>query len=209
MAYSRIIGIYLGAGNSTRMGENKLNLPFRDSYLGSMGFQAALQSNLDLTIAVTREGQRVNWLAPFSKQTGWNFVRSVRSEDAGEGQSASLKEGLKEARKREAKAVVVLLGDQPFVTSELINRLIVGFENSPNSSFVAVSHIPPILIAKSMFNDILSLEGDIGARSLLRGKWRETGLFLEQADTLYAIDIDTPKEYEAIQGRDRVGYHRQ
>ncbi|XJZ28811.1 NTP transferase domain-containing protein [Bacillota bacterium Lsc_1132] len=193
----RIIGVYLGAGKSIRMGRNKLELPFGEFCLGSWGLQAAIDSQLDWIIAVTRKGDPLHWLAPFSKKKGWSCLRC---DEADYGQSASLKAGLRAATGLGADAVVMMLADQPFVTASLLNRLVEGFVASPEGAFVAASLQPPVLFAKRVFPDLLQLEGDCGARALIRGKWSESGKVLAVVDEPYMLDIDTAAEYEFYAG---------
>lgn len=193
----RIVGVYLGAGKSSRMGRNKLELPFGNTCLGSLGMQAALHSKLDWTIAVTRQGDWLQWLAPFSKNRGWS---SLRCHEADHGLSASLKAGVNAAIGLGADAVVVMLADQPFVTERLLNRMIEWYVISPDSAFVAVSKMPPILFSKKVFPELLQLQGDRGARELLNGKWEELGIFLSCSEKFFKQDIDTVEEYEFFRG---------
>jgi len=191
---TRIVGIYLAAGKSSRMGRNKLNLPIGETFVGSIGFRAAMESQLDVTIAVTRKGDSLHWLAPFSKKGGWKRV------EADGKQSDSLKAGLTAASELEANAVMVLLADQPFVTSVMINQLIAEFCSCsyiPYFSFLDQGLLkPPILIAKELFPAMMCLTGDQGARALLRGEWKGQGKFLEANDGRPFMDIDTKEDYQ-------------
>ncbi|MGG5254368.1 NTP transferase domain-containing protein [Neobacillus sp. SM06] len=193
----RIIGVYLGAGRSRRMGQNKLELPFGELCLGSWGLRAAIESELDWIIAVTRKGDGLQWLAPFSKKKGWGCLCC---EKADEGQSASLKAGVKAAMVMGADAVVVMLADQPFVDCLLLNRLVKGFRESSDRAFVAAALQPPVLLANKMVADVFRLEGDRGAGCLLRGKWRKQGKVIGLRDRLCLLDIDTVEEYEIYRG---------
>lgn len=193
----RIVGIYLAAGKSSRMGCNKLELPFGNTFLGSLGLQAAIQSRLDWTIAVTRKGDRLHWLAPFSKKMGWSCLRCPENA---QGQSSSLKVGVRAAIEMEADAVLIMLADQPFITSKLLNQLIKAFAESPKCAYLARGKTPPVLLSKSVFPDLLKLKGDLGARGLLAGKWKEDGMEIGGGDDVSAIDIDTAEEYEYWKG---------
>lgn len=112
------------------------------------------------------------------------------------GQSASLKAGVNAAIGLGADAVVVMLADQPFVTVRLLNWMIERFVISPDSAFVAVSKMPPVLFSKTVFPELLQLQGDRGARELLNGKWEELGTFLSFSEEFFKQDIDTVEEYE-------------
>ncbi|HJV30891.1 MAG TPA: nucleotidyltransferase family protein [Bacillales bacterium] len=194
----KIVGIYLAAGKSTRMGRNKLELPFKNSYLGAAAFQSALESKLEIIFAITRNGDPLHFLAPFTKRNGWSYFRCENSS-----LSASLTKGVSKAIEWGADAVVVLLADQPNVTTTCINRLVEEYLSFPESLFVSASHRgtlkPPVLFAKALFPALLSVKGDVGARSLLRGKWNEFGKNVEFEDNIF-LDIDTLADYKLLEG---------
>jgi molybdenum cofactor cytidylyltransferase len=185
----RLVGIYLAAGQSSRMGRDKLDLPFGEMCLGSWAFKEALESKLHSVIAVTRKGQSHQWLKPFFSNSGW-----VQIDVDGNHQSDSLKAGIKEAESLGANGVLVMLADQPFVTKEMINQLVEGFYAN---SFISFSKkgkaMPPVLFSSSLFNRIRSLEGDQGARSIIRNDL--AGRQIEIKDELPFLDIDTLDDY--------------
>jgi molybdenum cofactor cytidylyltransferase len=192
----KVIGIYLAAGKSTRMGRNKLDLPFQNDLLGSAAFHSALDSKLDITFVITRKGDPLRFLAPFSKRSGWSYFRC-----ADEKLSSSLKLGVKKAAEWGADAVVVMLADQPFVTTECINRLVSEFQTHPTTLFVSASQKgvckPPVLFSKACFPKLMALHGDEGARAFLRSNVGESVEF----DDLIFQDVDTWKDYESINWR--------
>jgi molybdenum cofactor cytidylyltransferase len=194
----KVIGIYLAAGKSTRMGRNKLELPFIKGYLGTVAFREALESKLDITFAITRKGDQLRFLAPFSKRMGWCYFRCL---DENSGLSESLKTGVSKATEWGADAVVVLLADQPFVTTECINRLLEEFILSPNLLFVSALQNgilkPPVLLSKALFPALKKLKGEEGAKWLLQSEWREQGKGVEFEDSIF-IDVDTLDEYESM-----------
>jgi molybdenum cofactor cytidylyltransferase len=192
----KIIGIYLAAGKSTRMGKNKLDLPFHNHYLGSATFRSALDSKLTITFAITRKEDALRFLAPFSKRSGWSYFRC-----GDEKLSASLKLGVKKAEEWGADAVVVLLADQPFVTTECINRLVAEYQTQPTTLFVSASQQgvckPPILFSKACFPTLMALHGDEGARAFIRNN---VGKSVEFDESIFQ-DVDTWEDYESINWR--------
>lgn len=199
MNHFGLVGIYLAAGKSSRMGKAKLNLPVGNQCLGSMAFHAAMDSKLDATIAVTRKGDSLQWLAPFSKKKGWICLECPQAD---RGQSASLKAGVRVADEMGAAGVVVLLADQPFVTSGMINRLVDDFNSSHNVSYISCSHEgilkPPVLFTRRLFQMLMQLTGDQGARAIIRGEMREQGKQIEVANDLHFFDIDTEEDYHFL-----------
>lgn len=195
MDHSGLIGIYLAAGKSSRMGSPKVNLPLGNRRLGGIALTAALESKLDVTLVVTRQGDLLQWLAPFSKSEDLRIVECV---EADRGQSASLKAGVKAAAEIGAAGVVVLLADQPFVTTKMLNQLLDEFHGY--EEFICFSHKgvlkPPVLLASCLFPRIMKLEGDQGARSLLRSGC--SGKQIKLNKDIYFFDVDTKEDYQFL-----------
>ncbi len=99
---------------------------------------------------------------------GW---RPVVCERWREGQAASLRSGVLKADAAGADAVVVVLGDQPLLASEAINRLIAARDPSLSSLRALydgeAGH--PVLLERALFERVAKLEGDSGARDLFGG----------------------------------------
>ena len=118
-------GIILAAGASTRMGRAKQLLPLENRPLLQHVVDAAAASCLDEIILVL--GHRAEEIrAAIHRPTR---VRVEVNADYLEGQSTSLRTGLRAASPR-AEAAAVLLGDQPRVTAQLIDRVAAAFANS-------------------------------------------------------------------------------
>lgn len=199
MKQSEVVGIYLAAGKSSRMGVNKLNLPIGNQFVGSMAFKAALESKLKTTIAVTRKGDPLHWLTPFLNKKGWSLLECM---EADHGQSASLKAGVLAARERGAEAVVILLGDQPLVTCHSINDLIAQHKAAPDLAFIAYLHHgipkPPVLMTKRFFSSIEELTGDQGARAIIRQAQHGQGKLMEMNEAAFFYDVDTKENYQDL-----------
>jgi molybdenum cofactor cytidylyltransferase len=190
------VGIYLAAGKSARMGMDKLTLPFAGTCLGSVALKAALRSHLHHVIVVTKEGDPLDWIAPelfMSKK--WSTVSCRHSSY---GQAHSLICGLKQAIQLQAKAVIVLLADQPFVTETMMNELLFHYKVHPTPYITFTNQgipRPPTLFSAKTFSDLLQLTGDEGARKLIRERWQGKGRILEYEDTDIFFDIDTKEDY--------------
>lgn len=127
--------------------------------------------------------------------------------DASHGMGHSIRHGLRALMSIEAEldAVVVALADQPFVTTCMINELIYYWLEKPQLDYVAtavhdardgaVVLMPPAILSSSMFEDLLQLEGEAGARKWF-GSPRFKGYSLLAVDGAALIDVDTPEDYE-------------
>lgn len=204
MRNPNIIGIYLAAGKSSRMETNKLSLPLGDTTLGSLALQTALQSCLEHIVVVTKEEDLLGWMNPiFFSHTMRGCWSQVSCIDAGKGQSHSLRCGLREGQRRSAEGVMILLADQPFISIEIINDLIFQYdrlsqENQRNhfaaARFQGIVR-PPVLFSHELFPVLLELQGDEGARKLLR-RHLPAGMIVDYDDERAFFDIDTNEEYE-------------
>ncbi|WJH32670.1 NTP transferase domain-containing protein [Paenibacillus sp. CC-CFT747] len=121
----RVFGVFLAAGRSRRMGRPKLELPFREGTLGSTALAAACGSALDGIFVITGDTAAPAWLPQdWAAGPDRSRVHMVPCKDAEHGQAFSLRCGVEAALRHGAEAVVVLLGDQPLLTSSAINRLL-------------------------------------------------------------------------------------
>lgn len=176
-------------------GIHKLQLPLRGLPLGASALQSALQSRLQQIVVVTNDRA---WL-PAAVQT--ERVHIVPCKQAGFGQSRSLSCGIAYAEQLQADGVLIMLADQPFVPAALLNQILETYEQEPEWSYVAVSHCgilqPPVLLSQQLFPLLKGLQGDQGARSVLRHPSIAGRLIAcERRDWLY--DVDTWEDYIEI-----------
>ncbi|PDV97297.1 hypothetical protein A9Q02_05025 [Candidatus Chloroploca asiatica] len=119
------------------------------------------------------------------------------------GQAASLICGLA-SLPTEATGAVIMLVDQPLVTPGFINQLMTTFAAHPEADAIVPryqgQHGHPVLLAATLFAAVATLEGDTGARVLLRKPTTRVH-WLDVADPAVCIDLDTPEGYQAfVQG---------
>lgn len=202
-----IIAILLAAGKSRRMKVHKLALPLCGTTIGNSALQNALNSVLDQIFVVTREEDPLKWIdsklfhAPLRNK--WT---PLACRDCDMGQAHSLRCGLLAAIDRKPKGIMVLLADQPFVSENLINDLVRTYEklqSEKNTLFLAARFQgiprPPIIFSPEAYPELLQLEGDEGARSLLK-KQKLAGAFKDYANAGAFLDIDTMEDYEKWKG---------
>jgi len=197
----KITGIYLAAGKSTRFGDNKLYANVHGKCLGSLALESAIDSLLTETIVVTKPHDTLEWIPNHLHQ---DKVIPVACYESWKGQSHSIKCGLHKANKINSNAVMILLADQPFISSDLINQLIDLYKNKKQYAFIVSTYKnipqPPILFNESMFPSLNNMTGDMGARYLIQKRKRD-GYFLEIKDPSLVYDIDTKEDYQYIDQR--------
>ncbi len=203
--YPFLSGIILAAGTSTRMGRPKQLLSLEGRPLLQHVVDAAVASCLDEIIVVL--GHRAEEIRAAINCP--DPVRMIVNAEYAEGQSTSLRAGLRAASPR-AKAAAVLLGDQPRVTAQLINTVAAAFRDACADVVRPVycdpdgRHVPghPVFLARRVWPDMDELRGDEGARALLavHPEWlREV---LVEGDP--PRDIDTWDDYRSTAGHGAV-----
>ncbi|MBW6507340.1 MAG: NTP transferase domain-containing protein [Rhodobacteraceae bacterium] len=122
--------------------------------------------------------------------------------DAGEGMSASLREGARQATAHGAAALMVVPADLPWLTLADLQAALAAWAERPGEALrgTAQNGTPghPVMLPAGVFAQLLALSGDIGARSVLA----RVGARLLPLPGRHAVaDIDTPEDYAAaLQG---------
>ncbi len=166
---SGVAAILLAAGRGTRFGkEPKLLARFGGKALVRHVAEAAVQSTADPVIVIT--GHRAEDVQAELTGLPVHFVYNPLFAD---GLSTSLKAGFS-ALPPEARAAIVLLGDMPFVRSELIDALIAGWQGRGEpAALVPVLNGQrgnPVVLSRALQTAIEGLSGDVGAGAILRGR---------------------------------------
>ena len=202
MGNHQVWGIYLAAGQSRRMGQNKLALLWHGKPLGIYGLQAAVQSQLDHVVVVLNKNADNKWVNTLKSH---RKIRLLDCPWANEGQAASICCGIEEAIKSNVDSVMILLADMPFIRPNVIDRLIdrKALANKEQQPYDYVSYkidsvlYPPVLFNKSMFPLLLDLKGDIGARQLLKGH-NVKGIHLDWPNVITFADVDTIEDFRNL-----------
>ena len=189
-----VAAIILAAGRSTRMGgPNKLLAEFRGKTLVRIVTEQALASKARDVIVVT--GHQAGEV---QKSLQGLKVKFVHNPDFAVGLAGSVKSGIA-AVPDNADGAVVCLGDMPLIDAHLIDRLIEAF--APDSgSLIAVPVSDgrrgnPVLWSRRFFKELMTLDGDIGARHLIT-KHSETVAEVPVDGRGAFLDIDTPQALE-------------
>jgi molybdenum cofactor cytidylyltransferase len=188
-----VAAIVLAAGQASRMDRQKLLLPLRERALVEWVADAALGARVSETIVVV--GHEAEAVGAILRDRP---VGVVLNPDYAAGMSTSLRAGVRAVRP-DCDAAVFLLGDQPFVTSELIDRLIAVFANERALIVRAsVGGRPgnPVLMGRALFSEIFEQQGDVGGREIAE-RHRERQILVPLEDDRMALDVDTIEDYEA------------
>jgi molybdenum cofactor cytidylyltransferase len=190
-----VAAIVLAAGRSTRMGgPNKLLAELDGKKLVRLATEQALASKASEVIVVTgHQAELVEQALAGLK------VRFVRNADFAGGIASSVKTGIG-AVPPSCDGVIVCLGDMPLIDAHLIDRMIDSF--APDRGGLIVVPVSegrrgnPVLWSRRFFGELMTLDGDIGARHLI-AKHAEVVAEVPVEGEGAFLDIDTPQALEA------------
>lgn len=188
-------GLVLAAGSSRRMGSPKQLLQVRGKPLLELVVGQVTASKLDDVVVVL--GAAADEI---QGRVDLGRARVVVNPDHSSGMASSLKAGVASLG-GDVDRVVVILGDQPDVDAALLDELLDLQASSrlPAAalSFNGLLH-PPVVLAREMWADLMTLEGDVGCRAVIRGRPEQVAGLPVETDLTHPIDIDTPADYESL-----------
>src|SRR5205807_2015346 len=190
-----VTAIILAAGRSTRMGgPNKLLADLDGKKLVRIATEQALASKASEVVVVTgHQAELVEQALQGLK------VKFVRNPDFAGGLASSVKIGIAAVPKN-ADGAVICLGDMPLIDAHLIDRLIETF--APDRGNLIVVPVAdgrrgnPVLWSRRFFKELMTLDGDIGARHLIAKHAEAVAEVPVEGDSAF-LDIDTPQALEA------------
>ncbi len=187
-----ISGIILAAGLSRRMGTDKLLLEIGGIPVIERTIRAAVQSGLSELLLVCSS----DTVAAIGNKYR---LRVIENNAPQEGQSRSVRLGVENAFRHSA-GFMFLVGDQPYTSTEVIDRLIEEFKSGDYNAAVPVYNGKrgnPVIFSHSLRKKLMGLSGDSGGRILLEGL-EESIATVKFEDELSGFDIDTREEYEML-----------
>jgi molybdenum cofactor cytidylyltransferase len=193
-----IAGVILAAGMSTRMGSPKQLLKLGDRYLLQLVVEAAVKSKLEkIYLVLGYQHERIlGKLHGLRKNPKIEILHNPGFE---EGMSSSVKCGVGAAQS-DFDAVMFLLGDQPFVSPKMINRLLTEYNKSDRQICVPAfqgRRGNPAIFGSFFFKQLINISGDKGGRQIIQDN-PEDVLVLPIKDPKALFDIDNPEDLKKL-----------
>lgn len=185
--------VILGAGESRRMGTQKLLLDIKGRPMLEWVI-SSFKGIVDEIVVVL--GHSPEALVPYLERLGVKWVVNV---DYLNGMITSVKVGLNVLK--DFDAVFVALGDQPVVEVGFLKKAIEAWKNGAKivCPIFKGKKGHPVLFDKSLFDEILSLGKDQFLRDVIH-RHKDSLRTIESGE--WAItDIDTPESFEAFKRR--------
>ena len=194
---ARIAAVVLAAGQSTRMGSNKLLADLLGTPLVVQTVARIKASGVDEIVVVT--GHQAAEVRAALAGAG---VKFVHNPDFAQGLSTSVKAGI--GAVQDFDAAFACLGNMPLIRAEDMQRMMAAFNVEEGRTLIAPAQGRklgnPVLWGQEHFAALMTLEGDRGARGLLEA---QRGAIVEIAVEHDGImlDADTPEALEKIRAK--------
>lgn len=183
--------LILAAGNSTRMGEAKQLLSYQNTTLLGWAIKTAKNTATKEVFCVLGAHAEI-----IKKSIEKYQIETIYNPNYKNGLSSSISTGIKYLTSKNFDSVLILLADQPKITSGYLDILLnTAKENSTKivaSNYKENSGVPAIF-PKTYFNQLINLSGDKGAKALLNSV---KDILKINATNL--VDIDTKEDYKNL-----------
>ena len=187
--------VILAGGASTRLGQPKQSLKYHGKTLLDHSVDQAINAKADAVVVVLGKNADL-----FKHEVDKEKVRVIVNKDWVEGMASSVRLGLDTLlnSKPYIDAVILMVCDQPHISSSVLDELIVT-QQKTTKQIVTCSYGesigPPALFHKKYFRELAELKGDIGARNIIQQNINDVATILFPEGK---IDIDTKEDYEAL-----------
>jgi molybdenum cofactor cytidylyltransferase len=184
----KVSAILMASGTSSRMGENKLLLPYQGKPLLLHAAEVLQQIQFHQLIIVITKENAAHFKFPPQAELVWN----PRPE---EGQSLSVRLGTEHA---DGDGYLFVTADQPFLDTASIHQLLIAAQ--PDNIVVpTVNGTPgsPVFFGKRFRGELLAVRGDWGGRQV-KNNHEEDCTYIEAVNKKLLLDIDTAEQYRAL-----------
>ncbi len=202
--------IILAAGTSSRMssGRHKLLLPLHGRPVLAHVIDATIASQARPILIVL--GHQIDQVRlQIKPYTTHPDITLVENADYLQGMSTSLRIGVqtllsygyrKYSTSFQVDSALIMLGDQPMVTSQVIDSLIRAYRTTDNSIVAPLyngKRGSPVLFNNRLFPELIEVTGDEGGRTVLERHRQEVEL-VEMGDAMTNYDVDTWEAYQQV-----------
>ncbi|MBV8990436.1 MAG: nucleotidyltransferase family protein [Solirubrobacterales bacterium] len=185
-----VTGLVLAAGGSKRLGRPKQLLPFGSSTMLEHVLATARSCRFQQLLCVVGGTDAVRGTVELAG------VQVVENPQFGEGCASSIAAALSVVDPR-SELLVLMLGDQPGVSAEIVATLLAGRGAAPLAACAyADGRGHPLVFTRSMFGELASLHGDKGVWKLLD---RHAGEVVDvPIEGSIPRDVDTWEDYQDV-----------
>ncbi len=191
----------LAAGESQRMGKPKLLLPIGEKTMIETVIDRVIQSKAEKILVVLGSNRE-----KVEKKIENLPLEIAVNPDYKKGMLSSVQHGF-HALPEDVRAVLIFLGDQPSIPTDVIDRVIDAFRETGKGIVLPVykgERGHPVLIDMKYRHDVQDLNPEVGLRELVYGR-PEDILEVEVDDSGILRDINDIEDYiREIQNKSKV-----
>ena len=188
----QVYAVILAAGKSARLGQAKQLLEWQNrTLLEHALINAGVVFNDRLLVVLGAEAELIQSTINLAGAT------VIMNSDWQTGMASSIRAAI-QALPNSAKAVMLMLCDQPLITDVQLQSLVSAWQAEPEQIIASEYHQSigvPAIFPASYFDQLLGLEGDKGAKSLLIKHQADLiRISLPEAE----FDIDTLADFQHL-----------
>jgi molybdenum cofactor cytidylyltransferase len=180
-----IWAMILAAGESKRMGEAKLLLPFGEKIMIETIVATVVSSKVEQTLVILGSDRE-----KIEEKIKNYPVKIVYNRDFRSGMLSSVQCGFKSLPEK-SRAVLVVLGDQPKISTTVINKLIDAYKSSGKGIVLPVykkERGHPVLIDMKYGEEVENLSPEVGLR----------GTVYNHPEDILEVDVETLSIFQDI-----------
>jgi molybdenum cofactor cytidylyltransferase len=185
--------IILAAGNSSRMGEPKQLMTFKNKTFLQHIIEESKEAGLHPVICVTGYQSEL-----ITKSITGMGASIIYNDQWLEGMGTGIAAGVKQLSLSDVDSVILAVGDQPYVSSGLFAEMLT-LKDQAGKRIVASAYAgtlgTPVLFDKVYFNQLESLQGNQGAKKIVQINKSDVCIVNFEKGS---IDIDTKEDYEKL-----------
>ena len=182
--------LLLAAGAGKRFGGDKLSavVDGQPMFIRAMD---VIDAQVDVVHRIVVTGQPS--ILTEGKMRGWDVVINENPE---KGISWSIRLGMEQMLKAvpDLDGILFMVCDQPWLTKETVGRMLTQFEKGILSLSYNGRSGNPVLFSKDYFEELMTLEGDVGGRQVMNKHKAE----------IYYLEIFNEKELRDVDRREEL-----
>jgi molybdenum cofactor cytidylyltransferase len=189
----QISAILLAAGGSSRLGQPKQLIHFRNELLINYIINQIKKGGIqDIKVVLGSRFKEIR------EQITNKEITIIENANWKEGISSSIKIGLG-CVNINTEAVIFFIVDQPYLDYKIIRILVEKYQTS-RATIIATKAadqlIHPVLYRREVFPKLLGLEGDVGGKAIFEKEVLET---VDWPDDRLLMDIDSSEDLENLE----------
>lgn len=186
-----ISAIILAAGKSTRMGQNKMLMPWGNVPVLEKVIQTIRSAGVEDIVLVSNELQITSYEYLIT-----NYKLQITINKTSHEMLSSIQLGLQN-QKAESEAVLVTLGDQPQIEERSVRSVCEAYQKNKSNLVVPSYQMRrghPWLAAKPLWQEILRMDASQTPRDFLN-QYADKIEYVNVGTPTILQDLDTPDDY--------------